>query len=142
MFVRRFAEGEPFHCAGSEYVMLVPRDVTNCCEVVLESIAPGRETPPNAHATFHQVFIVLKGEADITIGNERRQVRAPAVAYIPARTDHSVRNAGATELQYVYASVWSTGIPIEEMLGGWKRACANMVQEYAERGFPPKPDDR
>lgn len=141
MFAREFIEGEKFSCAGNEYLMLLPRDVTNCCEAALESIAPQGETPPNAHATFHQVFVFLKGDAVITIGGESRRARGPAVAYVPPNTKHSVRNAGDTELQYLYISIWSEGIPSDEMLGGWKRACADMIQEYAERGFPPRADD-
>lgn len=138
MFAREFGEGEGFSCAGNEYTMLLPREVTNCCEVALENIAPGHQTPPNAHRTFHQVLIVWQGTAEITIGSERSQVQAPAIAYVPPNTHHSVKNVGSIELQYLYVSIWSAGIPSDEMLGGWKRACADMIQEYAARGFPPK----
>lgn len=138
MFVRTFDKGESFFCAGNEYLMLLPRDVTDCCEMVMEKIEVGGKTPPNAHTTFSQVFIVLRGEVEITIGGETRTVSAPAVAYIPKNTNHSVRNAGVTEVKYVYISVWSNGIPIKEKEGGWRKASADMVQEYAERGYPPK----
>jgi len=138
MLIRTFAEGERFPCAGNEYVMLLPRDVTDCCEVVLEDIAAGSETPPNVHSTFNQVFIVLQGEAEISIGNDKRQISAPAVAYVPNNTNHSVRNVGAVNLRYIYITIWPKGIPADEKLGGWKEACAAMVREYAERGYPPK----
>ena len=28
MYIKQFSEGEPFRCAGNEFVMLLPRDVT------------------------------------------------------------------------------------------------------------------
>ena len=137
MYVRQFAEGVKFGCAGNDYVMLLPREETNCCEAVLERISAAGKTPPNAHSSFMQVFIVLAGEAEITVGPETRRVSAPALAYIPQNTNHSVINTGSGELQYVYISVWPDGIPREERDGGWRRVYADMIQEYAERGYPP-----
>lgn len=137
MYVREFAEGIRFGCAGNDYVMLLPREETNCCEAVLERIPAAGRTPPNTHSTFVQVFIVLAGEAEITIGSETRRISAPAVAYIPQNALHSVVNSGKDELQYVYISVWPGGIPREESDGGWRRVYTDMVQEYADRGYPP-----
>lgn len=137
MYVREFAEGIKFGCAGNDYVMLLPREETNCCEAVLERISGAGRTPPNAHSTFMQIFIVLAGEAEITIGQETRRVSAPALAYIPQKTNHSVLNLGKDELRYVYISVWPDGIPREERDGGWRRVYADMIQEYADKGYPP-----
>jgi mannose-6-phosphate isomerase-like protein (cupin superfamily) len=139
MFARTFTDGERFPCAGNEYVMLVPREVTNCCEVVLEKIEAGGSTPPNAHLTFNQAFIILEGVAEVTIGDEKRHLSAPAVAYVPKNTQHFVRNVGTADLQYVYITIWSDGIPADERQGGWRQACGEMVREYAERGYPPSP---
>ena len=138
MYCKTFDEGELFHCAGNEYLMLLPRDVTSCAEVVLERVAAGQRTPPNAHATFVQIYVILQGEAEITIGEETRRVAAPAVAFIPRNTNHFVVNKGATELRYLYVTVWPDGIPHAEFEGGWKRVYADMIQEYADRGFPAK----
>lgn len=139
MFARTFQDGEKFFCAGNEYVMLVPRDVTDCCEVVLETISVDGVTPPNSHATFNQIFVIMQGSAEITIGGTVRRVDAPAVAYVPKRTEHFVRNVGSTDLQYVYITVWPNGIPVDERQGGWKQARNEMVEGYAGRGYPPTP---
>lgn len=139
MFARNFSAGEPFSCAGNQYVMLVPRDVTDCCEAVLEKIRSGEETPPNAHATFNQLYILMAGEASVTIGNETRRLVAPAVAYVPANTSHFVANTGQDELRYVYITMWPGGIPPEEKEGGWRKACTDMIEEYASRGYPAEP---
>ena len=55
MFIRQFSEGEPFRCAGNEFVMLLPRDETEACEAVLQMVRPGGTTPPNSHANATQM---------------------------------------------------------------------------------------
>ena len=137
MFCIPFSEGENIRCAGNDYLMLLPRDVTGSCEVVLEKIKLGESTPPNTHSTFQQIYIVLSGEGEITIGDDTRRVTAPAVAFIPKNTHHRVVNTGDTELQYIYVTVWPEGIPTNEIEGGWRKVYAEMIQEYAERGYPP-----
>lgn len=138
MYIKSFDDGEKFMCAGNEYLMLLPRDLTDCCEAVLESVDVGKRTPPNAHATFNQVYVVLDGEAEITIGEETRRVSGPAMAFIPKNTNHYVQNAGSVKLQYIYITIWSDGIPAREKEGGWRKACTDMVKEYSDRGYPPK----
>lgn len=138
MYIKTFDDGEKFMCAGNEYLMLLPRDLTDCCEAVLEKVDVGQSTPPNSHATFNQVYVVLDGEAEITIGEEKRRVSAPAMAFIPKNTKHWVQNAGGRVLRYIYITIWSDGIPADEKAGGWRKASANMVKEYADRGYPPE----
>jgi quercetin dioxygenase-like cupin family protein len=119
--IRTLAEGEPFRCAGNFFQMLLPRDDGECCEVVLETVGPGHSTPPNQHATFVQIYVILRGEAKVTIGPETRTVRAPAVAFIPKDMTHSVSNESiSTDVEYLYVSIWPDGIPTAEKDGGWR----------------------
>ena len=137
MQVREFSEGEPFRCAGNEFVMLLPRDETGACEAVLQMVRPGGATPPNSHETFMQIYLIWAGKARIYIGEEMRQVRAPAVAFVPPRTNHWVENTSADrELHYIYISVWPKGIPAEESEGGWKKVYEKIIESYASRGYP------
>jgi mannose-6-phosphate isomerase-like protein (cupin superfamily) len=139
MEVRQFSEGEPFRCAGNEFVMLLPRDATGACEAVLQMVRPGGSTPSNSHDTFMQVYLIWKGEAEIFMGNESRRVTAPAIAFIPPRTEHWVVNIlPDRELHYIYISVWPQGIPQEEFEGGWKQVYAKIIDGYASRGYPAK----
>ncbi|HXE08183.1 MAG TPA: cupin domain-containing protein [Acidobacteriaceae bacterium] len=139
MFIQQFSEGEPFRCAGNEFIMLLPREASGACEVVLQMVAPGGTTPPNSHETFQQVYLIWSGEAEIFLGKESRRVTAPAVAFVPARTEHWVRNLSAhRELHYLYISVWPDGIPAEEIEGGWKQVYAKIIDTYASRGYPPE----
>jgi mannose-6-phosphate isomerase-like protein (cupin superfamily) len=137
MFIRQFSEGEPFRCAGNEFVMLLPRDETQACEAVLQMVRPSGATPPNSHETFMQIYLIWSGEARIFIGADSRAVRAPAVAFVPPRTEHWVENALADrELHYIYISVWPNGIPPEESEGGWKKVYEKIIDSYASRGYP------
>ena len=140
MFCKTFEEGERFRCAGNYYTMLLPRDLTQSCEVVLEKVAVGKKTPPNAHPTFQQIYIILAGEGNITIGDDTRHVVAPAGAFIPKNTHHQVMNTGPVEFQYLYVTVWPDGIPRQEIEGGWQKIYADMKQEYSERGYPVEGD--
>jgi quercetin dioxygenase-like cupin family protein len=137
MLIRQFSEGEPFRCAGNEFVMLLPRDETGACEAVLQMVRPGGATPPNSHETFMQIYLVWSGEARVFIGGESKQVRAPAVAFVPPRTNHWVENASADrELHYIYISVWPDGIPTNESEGGWKKVYEKIIDSYVSRGYP------
>lgn len=127
-------EGEHFWCAGSLYTMLIARDETRCFEAVLETIAPGRATPRNAHATFVQMYFLVEGAARVHIGGEMRDITAPGVAYIPLRTDHHVENTGLTPLRYIYVSIWPGKIPAEDGLT-WREARDSMIRYYESHGY-------
>ena len=140
MYVKQFSEGEPFRCAGNEFVMLLPRDITGACEVVLQMVRAGASTPSNSHDTFMQVYLVWSGQAEVFIGNESQRVTAPAVAFIPPKTEHWVTNLSAErELHYLYLSVWPDGIPNSESDGGWKNVYASIIDSYVSRGYPVEP---
>jgi mannose-6-phosphate isomerase-like protein (cupin superfamily) len=136
MYSRTKDEGETFKCAGNQYAMMLPRDVTECCEVVSEKVAPGVKTPPNAHSTFNQIYIILSGEPLVTVGDETRSLSPQSVVYIPKNTNHYVVNNGTEEVHYLYVTVWPSGIPANERDGGWKNVYKRMIQEYVDRGYP------
>ena len=141
MFVKQFSEGEPFRCAGNEFVMLLPRDITGACEVVLQMVRPGATTPPNSHDTFMQVYLIWSGEAEVFIGTESVRVKAPAVLFVPRGTTHWVVNLSTDrELHYLYMSVWPDGIPNDEIEGGWKKVYAGIIDSYVSRGYPVDAD--
>lgn len=137
MYVKQFSEGEGFRCAGNDFVMLLPRDETKACEAVLQIVRPGGVTPPNSHETFMQLYLIWRGEAKIFIGSESKRVTAPAIAFVPPRTEHWVENLlPDRELHYLYISVWPNGIPKKEIEGGWKSVYAGIIDEYVNRGYP------
>ncbi len=138
MICRRLDQGEQFLCAGNLYTMLIPRDDTGCFEAVLETVAVGRATPPNAHETFVQMYFVVAGRARVHIGGEISETTAPAVAFVPLNTPHHVENIGDSALQYIYVSIWPGKIPLEDGLQ-WREACDAMIRGYESKGYSAQP---
>ncbi len=117
-------EGEAFHCAGNLYRMLIPRDSTGCLESALEVVAPGGATSPNMHESFVKIYSIFSGIARLYIGDEYRDVSAPAVAFVPRRTNHWVENRGNHPLEYVYTSIWPGQMPPKKILAGARQVNA------------------
>ena len=55
---------------------------------------PGAEAPLHAHEE-EQVFVVVDGEFDVTLGEETRRMRAGEAAVIPSWVPHGVRASDA-----------------------------------------------
>lgn len=138
MICRTLQQGEQFLCAGNLYTMLIPRDDTRCFEAVLENVAVGRATPPNAHETFVQMYFLVAGRARVHIGGEVSEVAAPAVAFVPLKTQHHVENIGESALEYIYVSIWPGTIPPADGLR-WREACDAMIRDYESKGYAAQP---
>jgi mannose-6-phosphate isomerase-like protein (cupin superfamily) len=137
MICRTLTEGERFWCAGNLYTMLIPRDDTQCLEAAMETIEVGQATPANAHSSFVQMYFMVAGTARVHIGEEQREITAPAVAFVPRQMDHYVENIGSVPLQYIYVSIWPGTIPAEDGLS-WREACDAMIRMYDSRGYSPQ----
>lgn len=122
MYTKHLEEAEPFTCAGIQFGMLLPRDVTGSVEVVWERLEPSQGTPQDKHPSFDQLFFILKGTGEVTVGTETREVKAATVVFIPQNTHHSVKCTSDEGLEYLYFNVWRNGIPEKEK--DWKTAYA------------------
>jgi quercetin dioxygenase-like cupin family protein len=141
MWIKQFEQGDGFRCAGNDFVMLLPRDETRACEAVLQIVRPGATTPSNTHEKFMQIYLIWSGSAKVFIGDDVKEVTAPAIAFVPPKTIHWVENLSAeNELRYLYISVWPDGIPHEEFDGGWRNVYGKIIDEYVERGFAVNPE--
>ena len=96
---------ESFTCAGINFGMILPRDLTNSVEVVWESLKPNQYTPVDRHPTFDQVFYILKGHAEVVIRDETVQVKPGTTVFVPRNTDHSVRAISGGGVDYLYFNV-------------------------------------
>ena len=124
MFARSLENAELFTCAGIDFGMILPRDLTDSIEVVWETLKPDQHTPVDRHPTFDQIFYILKGAAEVSIGTETIQVSPQTIVYIPRNTDHSVRPTSRSGVEYLYFIVWGKGVPPAER--GWKRAYSQI----------------
>jgi quercetin dioxygenase-like cupin family protein len=67
--------------------------------VLSERCAVGDAVPLHTHP-IDEVVVVVSGESEFTIGDERRSLRAGGIAFIPAGVPHSNRNAGDEALVF------------------------------------------
>lgn len=61
--------------------------------VLNERIAPGDRIPLHEH-TDDEVFFLDEGRLEVRLGDERREISAGAVVFVPARVAHGFENPG------------------------------------------------
>ncbi len=64
----------------------------------LNCFEPGQEHAAHAHPGQDKLYVVLEGDAEIQVGEEKAEVTAGAAAFAPSGVLHSIRNIGATRL--------------------------------------------
>jgi quercetin dioxygenase-like cupin family protein len=82
---------------NSRWALLVDRSVGSSAHVdditvIAEEIAPGDRIPLHTHP-INEVVVVHEGTAEITLGDDTREIGPGAVVFIPAGTPHGTRNA-------------------------------------------------
>ncbi len=55
-------------------------------------LEPGQAQQPHAHAGADKVYVVLEGEGEFSVGDERRRLSGGFAVLAPAEIDHGVRN--------------------------------------------------
>lgn len=73
--------------------LATPGNGANQYEVWESQISPGKSTPLHKHET-EEVFVFLKGEAEVTVGKVITKIKAPATVIAPANTLHQIKNTG------------------------------------------------
>jgi quercetin dioxygenase-like cupin family protein len=95
MIVKRLTELAQFSAQKMGKVDIVRGETLfaglNCFE-------PGQEHAAHAHPGQDKLYLVLEGEAEIQVGDERAAVRAGAAAFAPSGVLHSIRNTGPGRL--------------------------------------------
>lgn len=62
-------------------------------------LEPGQEQAVHAHADAEKIYVVLDGEATITLGGDAHRAAAGVIAHAPAGLPHGVRNDSAARLR-------------------------------------------
>ena len=113
--VFRIAAGET-----NKFVMLVNPLVENTSFVqVLEIFDVGGFTPPNQHRAADEVFVVLHGHGEATLGDAKLTVKPGSVLLLRPGHAHAVRNTGTTRLYCLttmvpdedFAKLITSGVP-------------------------------
>jgi mannose-6-phosphate isomerase-like protein (cupin superfamily) len=61
-------------------------------------LEPGQAQKPHAHAGADKIYLVLEGEGEFLIGEERRCLGPGHAVLAPAEIDHGVRNSSGERL--------------------------------------------
>jgi mannose-6-phosphate isomerase-like protein (cupin superfamily) len=88
---------------GSEIRPLVDRttsDITQC-SVAEELLPPGHAVTPHFHRETEEVYYVLEGAGEMTIGAETASVGAGDAIFIPRGSVHTLRNTGGVPMRIV-----------------------------------------
>ncbi|MFM7207531.1 MAG: cupin domain-containing protein [Planctomycetaceae bacterium] len=64
-------------------------------------LAAGRATTPHHHAVTEEIYYILSGTADMTLGDETRAVSPGDAIAIPPGIRHTIRNTGTAELVFL-----------------------------------------
>ena len=64
-------------------------------------LAVGCATVPHHHAVTEEIYYILSGSGDMTLGDETRAVGPGDAIAIPPGARHTIRNTGQTELVFL-----------------------------------------
>jgi quercetin dioxygenase-like cupin family protein len=92
--------GVKLHAIGGEQVLL--------CRVVYE---PGKSVQRHAHAESEQVMVVVEGEVEVTIGDERRTLRPGDVCVVNRGVEHELQSVGGVTFFEALAPVPLDHVP-------------------------------
>ena len=93
------AYSPPAH-SGTVNRRLVGREFGAGFEMILGQVAPGGEASRHYHVSEAQVVYILKGEADIALGDAKpRRVGPGTVVRIPKGLTHEIVTVGDTTLE-------------------------------------------
>ena len=102
----------PSH-VGTQNIRLVDRDFCGTFELVRGLVQPGGEAEPHYHEKEHQVFYVVSGRAEVTLGADAPEICGPGtIVRIPPRLPHRVVAAGPEPLEVLI--VYSPPLPAKK----------------------------
>jgi mannose-6-phosphate isomerase-like protein (cupin superfamily) len=88
---------------GSEIRPLVDRttsDITQC-SLAEELLPPGCAVRPHHHRETEEIYYVLEGSGEMTVGGETAPVAAGDAIFIPRDAVHTLRNTGEVAMRIV-----------------------------------------
>ena len=104
----------------NKFVMLIDPLVEKTGFIqVLEIFDVGGFTPPNQHRAADEVFVVLHGQGEATLGDAAIQIKPGSVLLLRPGHSHAVRNTGTTRLYCLttmvpdedFARLITSGVP-------------------------------
>lgn len=81
---------------GSEIRPLIDRTTSDIelCSLAEEVLPPGASVGRHHHLATEEVYYILRGTGQMTVGDETRAVNGGDAIYIPRHTTHTLTNNG------------------------------------------------
>lgn len=86
--------------------LLVNPEETETIALGYVSVDNGRSTSLGFHDDEEEVYVILKGKAKLTIGDEECEVGPGSVAYVPRNHKHQMTCISGEKLEYLYFANW------------------------------------
>ena len=117
---------------GVDFAVLLPREKSECVEILLERFPKNLSFPLHQHKECEQTYLVVDGEAQVQLGEQMHTLKKGSVVYIPRNTDHSIRNTGDRDLVYLVVETYPDGYPPDEPT--WQSHLLALKKHYGEDG--------
>jgi mannose-6-phosphate isomerase-like protein (cupin superfamily) len=65
------------------------------------TLAAGKRTRPHRHLQSEEIYYILSGQGNLTVGDETTAVFTGDSVCIPQRTEHHIENTGETPLRFL-----------------------------------------
>jgi mannose-6-phosphate isomerase-like protein (cupin superfamily) len=98
------ADAEPFTTKDGSTIreLLAHRNSSIRRQSLAEArLAPGCATVPHHHAVTEEIYYILEGTAEMTLGHEIRTVSPGDAIAIPPGERHTIRNTGPGQLVFL-----------------------------------------
>jgi mannose-6-phosphate isomerase-like protein (cupin superfamily) len=85
---------------GSQIRPLIDRTTSpvELCSLAEETLPPGASVTPHHHLATEEIYYILSGAGEMTVGDETRAVGPGDAVYIPLRSAHTLKNTGREPL--------------------------------------------
>jgi mannose-6-phosphate isomerase-like protein (cupin superfamily) len=80
-------------------------EAKNITAVYDTSLEPGQDIALHFHNDLEELYYILSGYGNMTIGEEKKEISRNDVVYIPKTAPHSLTNTGNVPLRFVTLSV-------------------------------------
>jgi len=115
----RAQEGKKVNVIGDQQTFKLTGEDTDGQFTLIEEVnPPGTMIPPHVHTKEDEVFKVLEGELEVTVGDKTMVLKAGDLAFAPRNVPHSWKVVGEKDCKTIL-SAFPAGIEIMfEELGG------------------------
>lgn len=106
----RKGEGKKVNVIGDQQTFKLTGEDTNGMFTLIEEVnPPGTMIPPHVHTKEDEIFKVLEGELEVTVGNETTVLKAGDLAFAPKNVPHTWKVVGDQDCRTIL-SVFPAGL--------------------------------